>query len=149
MTVQTQLRDALTAAMKSGDVQRKTTLRMALAAIKNAEIEARGELDDGKVLNILSKEVKARQETIEGAQKADRPDLIKKAEIEIAILNEFLPAQLSEEGLRAVVKEAIDEAGASSMTDMGRVMGVLMPKIQGRADGKEANQIVRELLGAG
>ena len=135
--------------MKSGDVQRKTTLRMALAAIKNAEIEARGELDDGKVLNILSKEVKARQETIEGAQKADRPDLIKKAEIEIAILNEFLPAQLSEEELRAVVKEAIDEAGASSMNDMGRVMGVLMPKIQGRADGKEANQIVRELLGAG
>ena len=149
MTVQTQLRDALTAAMKSGDVQRKTTLRMALAAIKNAEIEARGELDDGKVLNILSKEVKARQETIEGAQKADRPDLIKKAEMEIAILNEFLPAQLSEEELRAVIKEAIDEAGASSMTDMGRVMGVLMPKIQGRADGKEANQIVRELLGAG
>jgi uncharacterized protein YqeY len=149
MTVQTQLRDALTAAMKSGDVQRKTTIRMALAAIKNAEIEAKGELDDGKVLSILSKEVKARQETIEGAQKADRPDLIEKAELEISILNEFLPAQLSEEELRAVIKEAIDEAGASSMADMGRVMGVLMPKIQGRADGKEANQIVRELLGAG
>ena len=149
MTVQTQLRDALTAAMKSGDVQRKTTLRMALAEIKNAEIEAKGELDEGKVLSILSKEVKARQETIEGAQKADRPDLIEKAELEITILNEFLPAQLSEEELRTVIKETIDEAGASSMADMGRVMGVLMPKIQGRADGKEANQIVRELLGAG
>jgi uncharacterized protein YqeY len=149
MVVQTQLRDALTEAMKSGDVQRKTTLRMALAAIKNAEIEARGELDDGKVLNILSKEVKARQETIEGAQQANRPDLISKAEMEISILNEFLPAPLSEEELRAVIKEAIDESGASSMADMGRVMGVLMPKIQGKADGKEANQIVRELLGAG
>jgi uncharacterized protein YqeY len=149
MTVQTQLRDALTEAMKSGDVQRKTTLRMALAAIKNAEIEARGELDDGKVLSILSKEVKARQETIEGAQQANRPDLIIKAETEISILNEFLPAPLSEEELRAIIKEAIAEAGASSMADMGRVMGVLMPKIQGRADGKEANQIVRELLGAG
>ena len=149
MTLQTQLRDALTEAMKSGDVQRKSTLRMVLAAIKNAEIEAKGELDDGKVLGILSKEVKARQETIEGAQQANRPDLISKAELEISILNEFLPAPLSEEELRVVVKEAIDEAGASSMADMGRVMGVLMPKIQGRADGKEANQIVRELLGAG
>ena len=149
MTVQTQLRDALTSAMKSGDDQRKTTLRMALAAIKNAEIEARGELDDGKVLSILNKEVNARQETIDGAKKANRPDLVSKAEEEIAILNEFLPAQLTKDELREVVQLSIDEVGASSMADMGRVMGILMPKIQGRADGKEANQIVRELLGAG
>jgi uncharacterized protein YqeY len=149
MSLQIQIRDALTNAMKSGDDQRKTTLRMALAEIKNAEIDARGELDDGKVLSILSKEVKARQETIEGAQQANRPDLINKAELEISILNEFLPEQLSVEELRAVVQEAIDEAGASSMADMGRVMGILMPKIQGKADGKEANQIVRELLSAG
>ena len=149
MTVQTQLRDALTSAMKSGDDQRKTTLRLALAAIKNAEIEARGELDDGVVLSILNKEVKARQETIDGAKKANRPDLVSKAEEEIAILNEFLPAQLTKDELREVVQLSIDEAGASSIADMGRVMGILMPKIQGRADGKEANQIVRELLGAG
>ena len=149
MTVQTQLRDALTTAMKSGDDQRKTTLRMALAAVKNAEIETRGELDDGKVLSILNKEVNARQETIDGAKKANRPDLVSKAEEEIAILNEFLPAQLTKDELREVVQLSIDEAGASSIADMGRVMGILMPKIQGRADGKEANQIVRELLGAG
>ena len=149
MTLKTQLRDALTEALRSGDKPRKTTLRMALAAIKNAEVEARGELDEGKVLSLIQKEVKARQETIEGAQQANRPDLITKAESEIEILNEFLPAPLSDEELRGLVKEAIDEAGATSMAEIGRVMGVLMPKIQGKADGKEANQIVREMLQAG
>jgi len=146
MTLKTQLKDALTEALRSGDTLRKTTLRMALAAIKNAEVEARGELDEGKVLSLVQKEVKARHETIEGAQQANRPDLISKAESEIEILSEFLPEPLSEEKLREFVKEAIDEAGATSMADIGRVMGMLMPKIQGKADGKEANQIVREML---
>ena len=149
MTIQENLREALTEAMKSGQDLRKTTLRMALAAIKNAEIEARGELEEDLVLNLLQKEVKARQETIEGAKQANRQDLIDKAENEIAVLNEFLPKPLSMEELRALVQEAIDESGASSMAEMGKVMGVLMPKIRGKADGKEANQIVRELLGAG
>ncbi len=146
MTLQTQLRDALTEALKSGDTQRKTTLRMALAAIKNAEVEARGELEEAKVLSLLQKEVKSRQETIEGAQQAKRPDLIAKAETEIGILNEFLPEPLTEEELKALVKEVIQEAGAESMAEVGRVMGLLMPRISGKADGKEANQIVRELL---
>lgn len=146
MNLQTQLRDALTEALKSGDTQRKTTLRMALAAIKNAEVEARGELEEAKVLSLLQKEVKSRQETIEGAQQAKRPDLIAKAETEIGILNEFLPEPLTEEELKALVKEVIQEAGAESMAEVGRVMGLLMPRISGKADGKEANQIVRELL---
>ncbi|MGB2964921.1 MAG: GatB/YqeY domain-containing protein [Anaerolineales bacterium] len=149
MTLKTQLRDALTEALKAGDAQRKTTLRMALAAIKNAEVEARGELDEDRVLSLLQKEVKFRQETIEGAEQANRPDLITKAETEIEILNAFLPKPLSEEELRGLVKEAVEEVGAESIADMGRVMGVLMPKIRGKADGKEANQIVRELLQAG
>ena len=149
MTLKTQLRDALTEALKAGDTQRKTTLRMALAAIKNAEVEARGELDEDRVISLLQKEVKFRQETIEGAEQANRPDLITKAETEIEILNAFLPKPLSEEELRGLVKEAIEEIGAESIADMGRVMGVLMPKIRGKADGKEANQIVRELLQAG
>ena len=146
MTLQTQLRDALTEALKSGDAQRKTTLRMALAAIKNAEVEARGELEETKVLSLLQKEVKFRQETIEGAQQAKRPDLIAKAEAEIGILTEFLPEPLTEEELKALVKEIIQEAGAESMADVGRVMGLLMPRISGKADGKIANQIVRDLL---
>jgi uncharacterized protein YqeY len=146
MTLKTQLRDAVTLALKSGDAQRKMTLRMALASIKNAEVEARGELDDAKILSLLQKEVKFRQETIEGAKQANRPDLITKAETEIGILSEFLPQPITEEELRVLVKEAIQESGAGSIADMGQVMGVLMPKIRGKADGKEANQIARELL---
>jgi uncharacterized protein YqeY len=146
MSIKEKLRDELTAALRSGDAQRKTTVRMALASIKNAEVEARGELEEDLVLNLIQKEVKARQETIEGAQQANRPDLIKKAEEEIAILNEFLPEQLSEEELRTLVQEAIEESGASSMAEIGAIMGLLMPKIRGKADGKQANQIVRELL---
>ena len=148
MSIKNQLRDALTEALKSGEALRKTTLRMALASIKNAEVEAREELDEDLVLNLLQKEVKARQETIEAAKQANRPDLIEKAEMEIEILNDFLPQQLSADELRTLVQEAIEESGASSMSDIGKIMGVLMPKIRGRADGKEANQIVRELLGA-
>ncbi len=149
MSIKTNLRDALTEALKAGDTQRKTTLRMALASIKNAEVEARGELEDDLVLNLVQKEVKLRQETIEGAQQANRPDLISKAEEEIKILCEFLPQPISEEELRSLVQEAIKESGDSSINDMGQVMGVLMPRIRGKADGKEANQIVRELLGVG
>ena len=149
MSIKENLRDALTEALKSGDALRKTTLRMALAAVKNAEVEARKDIEDDLVLNLLQKEVKARQETIEGAKQADRPDLIEKAESEIEILSEFLPKPLSSEELKGLVQEAIDETGATSMADMGRVMGALMPKIRGKADGKEANNFVRELLGGG
>ncbi len=145
MSIKKQLRDALTEALKAGDTQRKTTLRMALASIKNAEVEAREDLAEDLILNLVQKEVKARQETIEAAKKA-RPDLIEKAEQEINILNEFLPQQLSAEELRVLVQEAIQESGSSSMAEIGKVMGALMPKIRGRADGKLANQIVRELL---
>jgi hypothetical protein len=146
MTLKTQLRDALTVALKAGDAQRKMTLRMALASIKNAEVEARGELDEARVLGLLQKEVKSRQETIEGAEQANRPDLIEKAELEIGILSEFLPQPLTTDELKALVEQAIQESGAASIDDIGRVMGVLMPKIRGKADGKEANQIVREML---
>ena len=147
MSIKDDLQEALKVALKSGQNLRKTTVRMALASIKNAEIEARGELEDDLVLNLLQKEVKARQETIEAAIKAKRPDLISKAEEEIAVLSEFLPQPLNQEELRALVEDAVAESGASSMADVGRVMGILMPKIRGKADGKEANQIVRELLG--
>ena len=147
MSIKNELRDALTEALKSGEAQRKTTVRMALASIKNAEVEAREDLAEDLVLNLVQKEVKARQETIEAAKQANRPDLIEKAEQEIKILSEFLPQQLSAEELKALVQEAIQESGVSSMSEIGKVMGALMPKIRGRADGKQANQLVRELLG--
>jgi uncharacterized protein YqeY len=148
MTLKDKLNQALKEAMKAGDARKKATLRLALAEVKNAEIEEKGDLDEGRVLGILQKEVKARQETIEGAKQADRPDLIDKAQSEIEILNEFLPQPLSKDELREIVLETISELGAESMADMGQVMGALMPKIRGKADGKIANQLVREALGS-
>lgn len=148
MTLKDKLNQALKEAMKAGDSRKKATLRLALAEVKNAEIEEKGELGEGRVIGILQKEVKARQETIEGAQQADRQDLIDKAEAEIEILNEFLPQPLSEDELREIVLETISELGAESMADMGQVMGALMPKIRGKADGKIANQLVKEALGS-
>ncbi len=146
MSMKEKLSQSLKEAMKAKDERRKRVVRMAMTSIKNAEIERKGELEEPDVLAILQKEVKARHETIEGAQKAGREDLIAEAEAEIAILEEYLPQALSQEELEALVKEAIAEARATSPKEMGLVMKVLMPKIRGRADGKEANQIVRELL---
>ena len=147
MSLKKQLRESLKESMKSGDALRKKVLRMTLAEIKNAEIEKGEELEKPEILGVLQKAVKARHETIEGAKKAERPDLVEEAESEIAILKEFLPESLSEEELREIVEDVIDQVGATSMRDMGKVMGNLMPKIKGRADGKVANQMVRDLLG--
>lgn len=147
MSIKQELQGSLKEAMREGDTRRKKTLRLALAEIKNKEIEKGEELTRPEMLNVLHKEVKARQETIEGAEKADRPDLIEEAEAEIAILEEFLPEPLSREELRAIAREVIAEVGAESMADMGKVMGRLMPKIRGRADGKDANEVVRDILG--
>lgn len=146
MSTKEKLTQDLKAAMKARDELRKRVLRMALAAIKNAEVAAQGALDEPEVLALLQKEVKARHETIEGARQAGRQDLIEEAEAEIQVLESYLPQPLSPEELEALVRQAIEEAGATSMKDMGRVMGILMPKIRGRADGKQANQIVRQLL---
>ncbi|MFO8036508.1 MAG: GatB/YqeY domain-containing protein [Anaerolineales bacterium] len=148
MDLKEELQEALKEAMRAGDKRRKKTLRMALAEIKNKEIEKGDALEEPEILGILQKEVKSRQETIEGAEQAERPDLIQEAEAEIEILKEYLPQPLDHEELKSLVEEVISEVGAESMADMGKVMGALMPKIRGRADGKEANEIVRELLGS-
>lgn len=146
MDIKENLREELKDAMRSNDPLRKTTLRMALAEIKNQEIEKREELSEPEILNILQKEVKARRETIEGAEQADRQDLIAKAEAEIEVLEEFLPQQLPDDELRVLAEDVIEKVEASSMADIGAVMGQLMPQIRGKADGKDANRIVRELL---
>ncbi len=149
MNIKEKLQQSLKDALKSGQVMRKSTLRLALAEIKNAEVREQRDLKDAEMLGILQKEVKARQETIEGAQQAGREDLIQKAEQEIEILHEFLPEPMTEEELRQIVRETITEVGAASLAEMGQVMGALMPKIRGKADGKEANQLVREELQGG
>ncbi len=146
MSLKSELEDALKDAMRAKDKPRKSTLRMALSAVKLAEVERRDELEDEAVLRILQKEVKSRRELIEDAEKADSPDMIKEAEAEIKILEGYLPQALSSDELQTLVVEAIAEVGASAPGDMGNVMKVIIPKVAGRADGGQISQIVRDTL---
>jgi hypothetical protein len=146
MDLKAQLNQALKEAMKSGDEIRKRTVRMALAAIKQAEIDRQVTLDDQGVLSILQREIKTRRESLEEAQKAGREDLVQALQAEIAVLQAFLPQALSAEELRALAKAVIEEVGASSVADMGRVMKALMPRVANRAPGDQVSQIVRSLL---
>ncbi len=146
MDLKAQLNQALKEAMKSGDEIRKRTVRMALAAIKQAEIDRQVTLDDQGVLSILQREIKTRRESLEEAQKAGREDLVQALQAEIAVLQAFLPQALSVEELRALAKAVIEEVGASSAADMGRVMKALMPRVANRAPGDQVSQIVRSLL---
>jgi uncharacterized protein YqeY len=145
MMIKEQLQNELKDAMRAGDGLRKSTLRMALSAIKLAEVD-KGKLDDEAVMAIIQKEVKSRNETIEDAKRSDRPDMIETAEQEIAILEGFLPEQLTPEEVEDLARQAIEETGASSMREMGQVMKVLMPRLGGRATGGEASAAVRKLL---
>jgi uncharacterized protein YqeY len=134
-------------AMRSKDDVRRRTFRMILAAVKLAEVEKRGELDEPALLGILQKEVKTRQEVITDAEKAGRPDLAADARAEFDLIKSFLPAALTQQELEAIIREAMQEAGASSPGDMGKVMKLIAPKTQGRTDNRELSQLVRKLLG--
>lgn len=146
MNKKQEIQTALTAAMKAKDEDTKRTLRLVMSVIKLAEVEEGGEIDESRILGILQKEVKTREDSIKEAKQAGREDLVKTAEKEIEILNQYLPKQLSLEELHDLAKQVINETGAESMQDMGKVMGSLMPKLAGRASGQDASKIVRELL---
>jgi uncharacterized protein YqeY len=146
MTIKTQLNDSMKDAMKSGDEVRKRTVRMALAAVKQVEVDKRIELDDAAVMSLLQKEVKNRREALEEAKKANRADLIEANEAEINVLQSFLPKAMPSEELRALVQAAIAETGAASPADMGKVMKTVMPKVAGRAPNDMVSATVRELL---
>lgn len=133
-------------AMRSGDSLKKSTLRLVLTAIKLAEVEVGGELDGQSVQRVLQKEAKSRRETIADAKAAGRDDLRAAAEDELAILEDYLPKQLSQDEIRSIAAQAISDSGASGPEDMGRVMGVVMGKTKGRADGSQVSKIVRDLL---
>jgi uncharacterized protein YqeY len=133
-------------AMKSGEKQRLSVIRMARAAIKNQEIEKRKDLDDDEIIEVLSREVKQRRDAIAEYKKAGKEDIIAGLNKEIEILSEYLPEQLSTEELENLIQELINETGASSMKDIGRVMEAIMPKVKGRADGRIVNQMVQEKL---
>ncbi len=133
-------------AMKSQDKFKLSVIRMVRAAIKNIEIDQRKTLDDQEVLDVLNREIKQRKDSLQEFEKAGRDDLAENLKAEIAVLMEYMPQQLSDEEVKAIVQQTIQEVGASSKADMGKVMGALMPKVKGRADGKLVNQLVQQLL---
>jgi uncharacterized protein YqeY len=132
--------------MRSGDVLRRDTLRMAESALYNAEKRDRRELTDDEVAALIVREVKTRRESVEAFRKGGREDLAAKEESEIAILGAYLPEQLSEDEIAALVDEAVATTGAAGPRDMGKVMGWLSPKTRGRADGRVVSQMVGQAL---
>lgn len=134
------------AAMKSGDKRRLSTIRLILAAIKQREVDERIELDDAQVLLVLDKMVKQRRDSVEQFEKAGRTELADQEKFEIGIIQEYLPAQLSEDEISAMITEAITATGAESMKDMGKVMGMLKPKLQGRADMGAVGGLIKQNL---
>jgi len=147
MSLSDRLNDDMKQAMKDQNKFRLSVLRMIRSSVKNAEIERRRPLDDQEVLEILNRELKQRRESLQEVEKAGRQDLADSLTAEIEIISEYMPKPLSEQELEDIVKATIQEVGASSKSDMGKVMGALMPKVKGRADGKLVNQLVQKLLG--
>jgi len=146
MSQKQQLQEDLKTSLKARDALRVSTIRLALSATKNIEIERGRELTDEELTEVLAREAKRRREAIEGAEKAGRSDIADKENKELEILAEYLPKQLTEKEIEQIAKDVIAEVGAASPQDRGRVMGALMQRIKGRADGKIAGQVVERIL---
>ncbi|MBP1765071.1 MAG: Yqey-like protein [Firmicutes bacterium] len=148
MTLKERLMADMKEAMKAKEAGklRLSVIRMVRASIKNGEIDRKKDFEDDEVLDILAKEVKMRRDSMEDFRKGNRPDLVEQLVQEISVLTEYLPEQLTEEAVRDLVTQAIQETQAATVKEMGKVMAVLMPKVKGRADGKLVNAVVRELL---
>ncbi len=146
MTLKEQLNDAMKAAMKARDNLRLSAVRMVRAAISNREIDSRTELDDHAVVEVISTMVKQRRESIRMYREGNRLDLAEKEELELAVLLEFLPAQLSPDEIDSLVSRIILDLEAHGIKDMGRVMKAVAPLTAGKADGKVVSDAVRRLL---
>ncbi|MDT7896584.1 MAG: GatB/YqeY domain-containing protein [Armatimonadota bacterium] len=133
-------------AMKERDAVKVSVLRLLRSAIHNAEIDRQRALTDDEILGVIQSEIRKRRESIEAFQQGGRADLAEREQAELAILETYLPQPLSRAELEALVRETIREVGALSVRDMGKVMAALMPKVRGRADGREVNELVRQLL---
>ena len=142
-----QITDAMKAAMKGGDKARLGVVRLMLAAIKQREVDERIELDDSQVLAVLDKMVKQRRDSMQQYGDAGRDDLATVEAAEIEVIQEFLPTALSETEISAIIEAAIAETGAESMRDMGKVMGIVKPQVQGRADVGQVSGLVKQKLG--
>lgn len=140
------LTDDLKQAMKAGDKLKRSVIRMVLAAIQNAEIAKRAALEEGDILGIIAKEAKKREESIEAFKQGDRQDLVAQEEAELAVLKDYLPQQLTREEITDTARKIIEEVGAQEPKDKGKVMPKLIAQLKGRADGREINAVVTELL---
>ncbi|MGB1220300.1 MAG: GatB/YqeY domain-containing protein [Alcanivoracaceae bacterium] len=145
--IKARLTQAMKEAMRAKDSERLGTVRMALSALKQVEVDERIELDDTRVLAILDKQVKQRIDAAKQYRDANREDLAAKEDAEVAVLRDFLPQPLSEDEIAALIDEAVAETGASSMQDMGKVMGLLKPRLQGRADMGAVSGKIKARLG--
>ena len=146
MALQDRLTADLRQAMKSGDKTRLSVLRMIRARIQNAEIAQRRSLEDSEVIGLISKEAKEHRESIEEFGKSERQDLVDKEKAELAIILEYLPQQISRDEIATAARRVIDEVGATGPGDKGKVMQKLMPELKGKAEGREINEVVTELL---
>ncbi|MCH8065188.1 MAG: GatB/YqeY domain-containing protein [Chloroflexi bacterium] len=146
MSLKEQLANDLKDAIRQRDESRKIAIRMAIAAIKYAEVERRAALSEADVLTIVSREAKQRRESIAEFEKADRSDLVDKEQAELDVLQTYLPAQVSRDEIAEAAREVIAEVGAGGPRDKGKVMPVLVGRLAGRAEGREINEVVTELL---
>ncbi len=146
MNLKAKLQRDLKAAMKAGDTVKRNTVRLLLSAVRNAEIAKGGELTEQEMLVLLQKQAKQRRESIEQYRAAGRQDLVQEEEAELAVIESYLPRMLSEEEIRQEALAQIEAVGATGPKDMGKVMGPLMAKLRGRADGAVVQRVVRELL---
>jgi len=140
------LSDDLKQAMRSGDTIKRGAIRMLMAAINNAEIARQTKLEDSDIFGVIAKEVRQRRESIEAFKQGNRQDLVDKEEAELAILQEYLPQQMTREEVVEAARKVIAEVGAEELGDKGKVMPVLMAQLKGQADGREINEVVSELL---
>lgn len=140
------LTNDLKQALRDRDKVRRSTLRLVMAAIKNAEIARQAALDDSDILGIIAKETKRHEESIEAFKQGNRQDLVAQEEAEMAVLKEYLPRQLTREEIIAAARQVIEEVGTQEPRDKGKVMPKLIAQLKGKADGREINEVVTELL---
>lgn len=146
MNLQRKLLEDLQRAIRTKDVQRRSTLRLIRSAVKNAEIEEGRALDDEEILEVIIREAKRRREAIGEYRKAGRQDLVEREQAQLGVIEEYLPRQLSREEVELLAREAIAELGVQDLSQIGIVMRDLIPRLKGRADGRLVNEVVREIL---
>ncbi len=142
-----QLNKELVEALKAGDKVKTSTLRLAIAAVGNKRIEVGHDLGEDEIIEVIGKEAKKRKESIEAYEKAGRDELVNKEKLELEILNKYLPSQLSEGDISTIIDEVMSEISAKGTDDFGKVIGAVMARVKGKADGKVVSSLVRAKLG--